>query len=138
MFDYSMKFYFSVNIYHGRSCLNRERSADRSTKEKRGKKLKKNKKEKRKQKEKNGECEKIKKKVTALRVTTFEQPTRRYTRGPVRVYQPSPTASRAGNVDEQRPLRADRFKNTTCASGPANLLDSATIHDRNKNRFEHE
>ena len=76
-------------------------------------------------KKRGGGCEKIKKKVAALRVTTFEQPTRRYTRGPVRVYQPSPTASRAGNVNEQRSLRGDRFKNTTCASGPATLLDYA-------------
>lgn len=68
---------------------------------------------------------KIKKNFAAPRVTTFEQPTRRYTTGPVRVYQPSPTANRAGNVDEQRLLRADRFENTTCASGPATLLDYA-------------
>lgn len=48
----------------------------------------------------------MEKKAAAPRVTTFERPTRSYaTSRPVRVYQPSPSASRAGgNVDEPRPF----------------------------------
>lgn len=39
-----------------------------------------------------------KKKAAVPRVTTFERPTRRYTSGSVRVYQPSPSASRAAET----------------------------------------
>lgn len=48
----------------------------------------------------------MEKKAAAPRVTTFERPTRSYTTSrPVRVYQASPSASRAGgNVDEPRPF----------------------------------
>lgn len=44
------------------------------------------------------------KRTAAPRVTTFERPTRRYTTGPVRVYQASPSANHGGNVDKHRPF----------------------------------
>lgn len=49
------------------------------------------------------------KKAAAPRVTTFERSTRRYTSRFVRVYQPSPSANRAAETDEQQPFDPSEY-----------------------------